>query len=101
MDTYHCGDVSLVVTESWNFKISRRRQYAVSVDGKPLSDGDARLLEQAIHQWGPFQALSVYCIDGLPHELAFFRYTPTAEELHVYFDGSAIKTIRPMDRPSE
>lgn len=92
--TYRCGARSLVVTMTWNYKLSGHRSYVVRVAGKLLPDADAQRLDREIKVRGPFQAVSVYCADAAPNQLVLHRYTPTAEKLHVYFKGNAITNIR-------
>ena len=92
--TYNCGRQSAVVVMAWAYQQSPKRDYEVYLGGKPLSHADTTRLDREIEARGPFQAVSVYCVDGAPYELVFHRYTPTAEKLHVRFAGRAIREIR-------
>ncbi|GAA4020677.1 hypothetical protein GCM10022280_21420 [Sphingomonas swuensis] len=92
--THQCGRQSLTLVKSWDYKVGRKKDYAVRIGGKPLSQADAQRLNSEIELRGPFQAASVYCVDGVPYELALHRYSPTSDRLGIYFRGRAISSIR-------
>jgi hypothetical protein len=90
--TYSCGSDVLVVTEAWDYSASPRRKYVARVNGKKLSNGDAQRVDQETASGGPFQTNSASCT-GSGFDLTFYRYTPTAAQLHFLFTGPSLSHV--------
>lgn len=92
VSTYNCGSDILIVTETWNFSAGPRRKYVARVNGKKLSNGHAKRVDQEIASAGPFQTNSAYCT-GTGFVLALYRYAPTAAQLHLLLRGNSLSRV--------
>lgn len=92
VSTYNCGSDVLIVTETWDLSASPRRKYVARVNGKKLSNADAKRVDQEIASGGPFQTNSAYCT-GTGFDLTLFRYTPTAAQLHLLLRENTLSHV--------
>lgn len=92
VSTYNCGSDVLVLTETWDYSVSSRREYVARVNGKKLSNAHAKRVDQEIALGGPFQTNSAYCTSN-GFDLTLYRYTPTAAELHLVLKGRTLSHV--------
>jgi hypothetical protein len=92
VSTYSCSSEKLVLTESWDYAVSRERDWAIVINGKPTSSADTQKIANEIAAFGAIQSNFAVCTRRGP-ELILLRYTPTEGQLRLSFSGGALVQV--------